>query len=38
MPSTDKISQEVKDKGFSKVENWLSQKDQNRIANIILKR
>ena len=37
MPSTDKISQEVKDKGFSKVENWLSQKDQNRIANIILK-
>jgi len=38
MPSTDKISKEVINNGFSKVQNWLSQEDQDKITNIILKK
>ena len=38
MPSTDKISQEVINNGFSKVQNWLSQEDQDKITKIILKK
>ena len=38
MSLINKISEEVKDNGFSKVHNWLSLEDQERIENIILKK